>query len=185
MDIRIEAIIAYGSNVDHSDGKPIEGFRRVVNRIVSDCISLVGVSSLWKSSSWPDPDQPDYINAILRVQTEMEPRQLLDRLHQIEAEFGRTRVRGELRYAARTLDLDLIAFGDRIIFTEGGLEIPHPLAAARGFVMGPLAEVQPDWVHPILKRTARELADQVTVGRDARIYASVSFAEPEARSERL
>jgi len=69
---------------------------------------------------------------------------------------------------ARTLDLDLIAYQDQVIDTVE-IVLPHPRAHERGFVMGPLAEIAPEWVHPVLKRTAADLYGAVTVGRDAHI----------------
>lgn len=73
----------------------------------------------------------------------------------------------DVKNTPRVLDLDLIAWGDVVIADDRGLTVPHPRAHERGFVMGPLAEINPDWVHPILKLTARQLAAQVTVGADA------------------
>jgi len=93
-------------------------------------------------------------------------------LHRLEAEAGRVRdgpanaPRTALKNAPRTLDLDLIAYGERII-DEGGLVVPHPRAHERAFVMGPLAEIAPEWVHPVLKRTAAALYRSATVGTDA------------------
>ena len=69
---------------------------------------------------------------------------------------------------ARTLDLDLIAYGREVIEEEGGFVLPHPRAADRLFVMGPLAEIAPGWPHPVSHRTAAELASTAQVGRDAR-----------------
>ena len=78
-------------------------------------------------------------------------------------QFGRKR---GLANAPRTLDIDLIAYGRRVIDAPG-LSLPHPRAAERRFVMGPLAEIAPDWMHPTLDQTAAELAEQASVGADA------------------
>lgn len=93
----------------------------------------------------------------------MGPAAALEALHGIERRFGRER---ERQNAPRTLDLDLIAYG-RLVSQDAPI-LPHPRAAERLFVMGPLAEVAPDWVHPVLGKTASALALTASVGRDAR-----------------
>jgi 2-amino-4-hydroxy-6-hydroxymethyldihydropteridine diphosphokinase len=102
----------------------------------------------------PLPQGP-YLNAVAEVETRLEPRALLERLLQIEAEEGRIRtgVRGE----ARTLDLDLLLFADRCI-DEEGLVVPHPRMHERGFVLEPLCELAPQSVHPGSGKTVAELA---------------------------
>ena len=90
-------------------------------------------------------DQPLYLNAALVGETSLEAGALLDALRQIEADYGRTR---PFPGAARTLDLDLILFGDRLV-SEPGLEVPHPRFRERFFVLGPLAEIAPDMRDPL------------------------------------
>ncbi len=90
-------------------------------------------------------DQPLYLNAALVGETSLEAGALLDALRQIEADYGRTR---PFPGAARTLDLDLILFGDRLL-SEPGLEVPHPRFRERFFVLGPLAEIAPDMRDPL------------------------------------
>jgi 2-amino-4-hydroxy-6-hydroxymethyldihydropteridine diphosphokinase len=120
-------------------------------------------SSWWRSAAWPDPSDPPYLNAATIVETSLSPRAVLDALLGLEARFGR--LRGAPN-APRTLDLDLIAHGRQVIH-EPGLIIPHPRAHERRFVMGPLAQIAPDWRHPVLGATAAELARSASVGQDA------------------
>jgi 2-amino-4-hydroxy-6-hydroxymethyldihydropteridine diphosphokinase len=126
-------------------------------------LRIVRRSGWWRSAAWPDPSQPAYLNAVVIVETTLSPREVLAAIHALEAQFGRKR---GLANAPRTLDIDLIAYGRRAI-DASGMSLPHPRAAERRFVMGPLAEVAPDWMHPTLDQTAAELAEQASVGADA------------------
>jgi 2-amino-4-hydroxy-6-hydroxymethyldihydropteridine diphosphokinase len=137
-------------------------------------LRVIRRSGWWRSAAWPDPSLPPYLNAVAIVETRLSPQALLAATLALEAEFGRARGQPN---AARPLDIDLVAYGRKML-DEPGLTIPHPRAHDRRFVMGPLAEIAPDWVHPTLGKTAAELAERAAVGRDsAPIVAS-------ARSER-
>jgi len=138
-------------------------------------LKLVVRSSLWRSAAWPDPCQPEYLNAVAFVDTGLAPRDVLGALQGLEQSFGRVRSAAN---AARVLDLDLIAYGRLVIEDEaGGLILPHPRAASRGFVMGPLAEIAPDWRHPVSGKRAADLAKQVAIGADAAPRSSPLFEE--------
>jgi 2-amino-4-hydroxy-6-hydroxymethyldihydropteridine diphosphokinase len=120
-------------------------------------------SGWWRSAAWPDPTEPAYLNAVAIVETGLSPSEVLAQVLALEAAFGRERGAAN---APRTLDIDLIAYGRQVIAAPG-LMVPHPRAAERRFVMGPLAEIAPDWVHPSLGKTAVELAASATIGGDA------------------
>ena len=126
-------------------------------------LRVVRRSGWWRSAAWPDPRQPAYLNGIAIVETTLSPREVLAAIHALEGQFGRKR---GLANAPRTLDIDLIAYGRRVI-DEPGLTLPHPRAAERRFVMGPLAEIAPDWAHPTRGETAASLATSATIGLDA------------------
>ncbi len=106
-------------------------------------IELVAISS-WYRTAPIGPPQPDYLNGCATLQTSLEPLELLNVLHSIEAEFGR--VRQEV-WGARTLDLDLLLYDDLIIDLPT-LQVPHPRMTERAFVLVPLAEIAPDAIEP-------------------------------------
>ncbi len=155
-------ILAFGGNLAAGEG----GLRRTLSE-ASNALSSVGVqvarrSRFWRSAAWPDPSLPAFLNAVAMVKTELDPVHLLAALHEVERRFGRVRTSPN---APRTLDLDLIAYG-RTVRTESPM-LPHPRAAERLFVMGPLAELGPDWRHPLTGERAADLAGRASVGRDA------------------
>jgi 2-amino-4-hydroxy-6-hydroxymethyldihydropteridine diphosphokinase len=137
-------------------------------------LRIVRRSGWWRSAAWPDPSQPAYLNAVTIVETALSPTALMAAIHALEAEFGRKRGAPN---APRTLDIDLIAYARQVIDAPG-LAVPHPRAAERLFVMGPLAQIAPEWVHPTLGQTAAELAASATVGLDA---APVAGQSPRTR----
>jgi 2-amino-4-hydroxy-6-hydroxymethyldihydropteridine diphosphokinase len=125
--------------------------------------ALPGFITNLTQSSWHDtapvgvsPDQPRYLNGVVIGETALSARELLDRLLAIEQEAGRTRLSP---LAPRTLDLDLILFGDKTI-EEPGLTVPHPRFRERLFVLEPLAEVAPGWVDPGTGQTISALLQQ-------------------------
>lgn len=156
--------IAYGTNVRMDDTPEKQSLAYIIEQLKAHDVIVDKFSRLWLSQSWPDPHDPPYQNAVLKARSSVPAETLLYILHEIEAGAGRRR--DGRANAPRTLDLDLIAYGDAIT-EENGLTIPHPRAHDRAFVMGPLAEIDPDWVHPGLKRTAAELYRTATIGRDA------------------
>jgi len=162
---RDEAIvIALGGNVPSVSGTPRETLASAVRSLPDEGLTVMSLSRWWRSTAWPDPTAPEYINGVVIVETVLEPPAVLAALHRIEARHGRTR---SAVNAPRTLDLDLIAHGRTRLETPT-LHLPHPRAADRLFVMGPLAQIAPLWRHPVDGRTAAELAAGATVGRDSR-----------------
>jgi 2-amino-4-hydroxy-6-hydroxymethyldihydropteridine diphosphokinase len=127
-------------------------------------LPVLARSRWWRSAAWPDAKGNEYRNGVAIVEANGPASAVLEALFALERQFGR--IRG-LANAPRTLDLDLIAYG-RDVSDAPGLVLPHPRAHERLFVMGPLAEIAPDWAHPVLGKTASELAATASVGRDAR-----------------
>jgi len=143
-------------------GSPDELLERAIRALGENGITVTARSRLWRSAAWPDPGAAEYRNAVVLVETKMTPASLMAKLHEIERTFGRER--GEPN-APRTLDLDLIAYGRRV--SPGSPVLPHPRASQRRFVMGPLAELLPDWTDPLSGEAAQVLADRAPVGKDA------------------
>jgi 2-amino-4-hydroxy-6-hydroxymethyldihydropteridine diphosphokinase len=156
-------IVALGSNLAGEYISSCAVLNRAFEEFSDIGLIVKAKSSIWRSKSWPDATKPDYVNAVAIVETKLIPRAALEALHALEARFGRTRGAAN---ASRVLDLDLIAYG-REVCDGGGLVLPHPRAADRRFVMGPLAEIAPGWRHPTSEETAAALNTRALIGRDA------------------
>ena len=155
-------IVALGGNVAKDGASVRDGLEAALGVFPEEGLYVGRRSRFWRSAAWPDASAPAFLNAVALVDTPLDPAQTLSALHRIEARFGR--VRGTPN-APRGLDLDLIAFQRRVC--TGPLVLPHPRAAERLFVMGPLAELLPDWRHPLTGQCAADLAARATIGRDA------------------
>ena len=148
----IMILIALGANLDSWFGSPRETCLSALDDLAGFDISIVKLSRWYKSAPVPASDQPDYWNAVAEVQAKHTPSELLDILLTVEQKYGRTR---SVKNAARTLDLDLLAYGDRI--EDGSINLPHPRLQNRAFVLFPLEEVAPDWCHPISGLTVKAM----------------------------
>ncbi|PQJ90032.1 2-amino-4-hydroxy-6-hydroxymethyldihydropteridine diphosphokinase [Aliivibrio sifiae] len=138
----IKVIIAIGSNL----GNPVEQAKVAIEALHHLPNSKVtATSSLYSSSPMGPKDQPDYINAVVELETNLEPLDLLDLTQKIELEQGR--VRKDERWGPRTLDLDIILFGDQMIDNER-LTVPHYGMKEREFVLYPLSEIYNDFTFP-------------------------------------
>ena len=130
------AYIALGSNLQN----PQQQLQRAITALTTlRCSQLVQVSAVYRSQAVGPGKQPDYLNAVACIDTTLDPETLLDELQAQEQAQGRTR---ELHWGARTLDLDILLYADRIIDTPR-LQVPHPAISQRNFVLYPLAEVCP------------------------------------------
>ncbi|RZJ40925.1 MAG: 2-amino-4-hydroxy-6-hydroxymethyldihydropteridine diphosphokinase [Brevundimonas sp.] len=155
--------VALGCNDKGAWADCREALEAALARFRSEGVDVVARSSWWASAAWPDPSEPPFLNGVVLVRTALDPHALMAALGRIEEAFGRQR--GRLN-APRTLDLDLIAYG-RLMGDLDGLILPHPRAHERLFVMGPLAEIMPDWIEPVSGLRASVLSESASVGRDA------------------
>ncbi len=153
------AAVALGSNLEDPDGQVNRGYDDLA--AIADT-EVVARSRLYRTAPVGYVDQPDFVNACALVETRLAPRALLEALLAIEKRHGRVR---EIPNGPRTLDLDIILFGDRVI-DEPGLKVPHPRAHERAFVLKPLLDVWPDAVIPG-QGTVKELDSRLR-GNDMR-----------------
>jgi len=145
------AYIALGANLGDR-ALNIQAALRLLESVPG--IRVTKVSSLLENPAVGGPaDSPPFLNAVAQIETTLEPRQLLQRLLDIEHELGRKR---NLKWEPRQIDLDLLLFGDAVI-SQPQLVIPHPRMHERRFVLEPLAEIAPKAWHPVLKRTIADL----------------------------
>ncbi len=146
------AYIGLGSNIGDK-----QGFCLKALELLDRAGRVKRVSSYYCTEPVGYRPQEDFINAVCELETSLLPEQLLAACRAIEDELGRRR---SLRWGPRTIDLDILLYGDRVIETPG-LTIPHPLLASRGFVLIPLCEIAPQVVHPIFQKTADLLLQEL------------------------
>ena len=176
-------LIALGANMPSASGSPDVTLRSAVRKFAQAGAKDVEKSRFFATPCFPPGAGPDYVNAAARLSFEGGAEDLLAVLHRIEADFGRERVQ---RWGQRVLDLDLIAAGEAVLpdaetyrawldlpldeqtrVAPERLILPHPRVQDRAFVLVPLADVAPDWRHPVLGRTVAEMvADLPQEARD-------------------
>jgi 2-amino-4-hydroxy-6-hydroxymethyldihydropteridine diphosphokinase len=159
-------LIAFGSNLPSSAGSPFRTLKAALAALRANGIEPVKVSRFYKNPAWPNPDDPPFLNAVAQVETRLAPPALLERLHEVERSFGRTR--GVLN-APRTLDLDILDYDGRI--ETGPPQLPHPRMTDRAFVLVPLAEIAPDWHHSVNGQSVGALLATLPNGGSSTVVA--------------
>ncbi|MEX2449590.1 MAG: 2-amino-4-hydroxy-6-hydroxymethyldihydropteridine diphosphokinase [Rhodospirillales bacterium] len=140
-------LVAIGANLPHPDYGPARvTCGAALFSFKEENIHITAYSRWYESPPFPPSGQPNYVNAVVRVETDLPPDDLMAALLAIETRFGRTRA---AKNDARTLDLDLLDYHGQCLETQNGLILPHPRLTDRAFVLLPLADIAPDWRHPV------------------------------------
>ena len=158
-------LLGLGGNLPSAVGPPDATIAAAIEALATEGVQTTKRSRLYRSAPVPVSDQPWFVNAVIAVTTGLAPRELIALLHRVEARFGRERREPN---GARTLDLDLLAYDERTQPGGNGEPIlPHPRLAQRAFVLLPLAEVAPDWRHPVIGDTVERLIAALPPGQIA------------------
>ncbi|MCU1308615.1 MAG: 2-amino-4-hydroxy-6-hydroxymethyldihydropteridine pyrophosphokinae [Acidobacteriaceae bacterium] len=147
--------LSLGSNVGDREGN----LRAAIEQL-SRVGRVLAVSSFYETEPVELKDQAWFLNCVVELETEMSAAELLDALLSIERAMGRERIQAK---GPRNIDIDILLCGDAVI-DEKGLKVPHPAMHRRRFVLAPLAEIAPDAIHPVFKRSARELLEGLPEG---------------------
>lgn len=173
MRLGQQILIALGANLPSAAGGPAQTLRAALAALPAQGMQVAQVSRFYATPCFPAGAGPDYVNACAVLASDLAPQGVLAALHAVEASLGRTR---QVRWGARSLDLDLLAVGEKILpdlagyaawrdlpartqrtATPDRLILPHPRLHERGFVLVPLADVAPDWCHPVSGLTVRDM----------------------------
>jgi len=166
-------LLAIGANLPGQMDSPFGQVTSSIEHLATDYVKIVAQSRLYSTPCFPHGSGPDFVNAALLCETDLSPEQTLCAVHEVEDMMGRRR---GARWGARVIDIDLIAHGQQVLPDCAGflhwarldpdlqarlapdrLILPHPRMHDRGFVLVPLMDVAPDWVHPVLGQSVRQM----------------------------
>ncbi len=173
MRLGISCLVAVGSNQEWLHNNSLIVLTEMLNNLKSIYVNVTSISRFYKTPAFPAGAGPDFVNAALVIRTTLPHDELLDLFHRVEHDMGRVR---EQRWGQRTIDIDLISYGDQVVpdvetqtrWMELPLAeqmitapdqpiVPHPRLQDRAFVLGPLMDIAPQWRHPVLGRTVAEI----------------------------
>ncbi|AUM86988.1 2-amino-4-hydroxy-6-hydroxymethyldihydropteridine diphosphokinase [Clostridium botulinum] len=147
------AYVAFGSNI----GEKGNYIRKALEKIEERKMKIIKVSPIYETEPYGVLDQDSFLNGIVKIETNLTPEDLIGELLNIEKQLDRVR---ERRWGPRTIDLDII-FYDNLIINEKDLVIPHKDMENREFVLKPLCDIDENFIHPVLKKSVRELYDEL------------------------
>jgi 2-amino-4-hydroxy-6-hydroxymethyldihydropteridine diphosphokinase len=149
----IDVFLLLGSNL----GDRNLFLKKAIDRIANDIAPVLMISSIYETQSWGKTDAPDYLNQIVTLQTDLTAQQILQTILHIENTLGRRR---EEKWGSRTIDIDILFYGQAII-NEPGLHVPHPELHKRRFTLEPLAEIAPGFIHPVLNKNILQIKSEL------------------------
>ena len=152
--------LALGTNL----GDRLANLRAAIEALPSE-VKVIAESKVYETPPWGYENQPAFLNMAVKCETNLKPELLLKRLKQLEVQLGREQ---SFHWGPRLIDIDILFYDDLILKSEP-LSIPHPRLHERGFVLVPLADIAPDFIHPVLKKTIKELLASVDID-DIHLY---------------
>ena len=144
-----EVFLLTGGNL----GNRLEYLAKAKEQVEKKCGTVLQQSLVYETAAWGNEDQGAFLNQVLKIETDLVPEKLLHAIFEIEKDLGRKR---EMKYGPRTIDIDILFYGDSVI-DQKGLKIPHPQIQNRRFVLTPLNEIAPNKIHPSLHKTITQL----------------------------
>ena len=141
-------IINIGSNLSSKNGGRKYNINKAISYLKDLKVNLISLSNFYETPSYPDKNNPKFINICLKLETDLKPKDLLVELQAIEIKLGRARLE---KNEPRVCDIDIIDYKGKII-DEENLKIPHPRLHLRNFVIYPLREIEPEWIHPVFNK---------------------------------
>lgn len=144
-----DVFLLLGSNL----GERQALLKQAISHIEGAIAPVTKVSSVYETQSWGKTDEPDYLNQVVMLQTEIPAQSVLEKILHIEHEMGRER---RERWGARVIDIDILFYGNEVL-EQPGLHVPHPRLHQRRFTLEPLAEIAPNVIHPVLNKTISQL----------------------------
>jgi 2-amino-4-hydroxy-6-hydroxymethyldihydropteridine diphosphokinase len=142
--------------------------QKAIELIENDIAPVLKASAVYETQSWGKMDAPDYLNQVIELQTSLPAQAILEKILKIENDLGRRR---EEKWGSRTIDIDILFYG-QVIINELGLHIPHPELHKRRFTLEPLAEIAPELVHPVLNKNILQLKTEL---KDSLIVKKLYF----------
>lgn len=149
----IDVYLLLGSNLGDRQGY----LRQAISLIEEEVAPVSVASSVYQTQSWGKTDEPDYLNQVICIKTDLPADTILEKILNIELKMGRKR---KVKWGSRIIDIDILFYGSDII-SQPNLVVPHPQLHNRMFTLAPLAEIAPDFIHPLLGKHIFELKTEL------------------------